>query len=405
MTNQFIPSVELTPEEMHDFFGVAGVHPNLSHDDLNSLHDDHTPASSSYHYPTAVSFHPSMLPQPPPSAPPTAQPTAHSHHHPHATNTGVNVLGASYSTGSCNHHNDDSFGCGDGGHGNDEGVLLRTERKRSREKQRRHDVNQQFTELNQTVRQIELETEEYRVPTYNSPNNRADMIARTVGLLKALHELHTKKQQEIQHLREELQRAQQAGEEAAAKLKEAMLQPQNLGNNKVLMMVPMMMSAAAGAAGNEAGSHGGTAGPTINAAPHSVPPFTPSTGVVVDPTTGLPNHNHMMMPWMQQMMAQQMMPMMMMPSVPPPAATTATLATETTTSTTNLNNSDTTTSSSSPPADRSPPPHHHQMVVIPTAPTLDQGEQKMSSNNSLNNNNESNDNGNFVVGPNLAHCA
>ena len=176
----------------------------------------------------------------------------------------------------------------------------RTERKRSREKQRRFDVNKQFTELTATVRQIEMETEEYRVPTMYSPNNRADLIARTVALLQALHTMNQKKQKEMLELQEELQRAKLAGEEAAQKLKESMMAPQNVGNNKVIMMVPMMMNSENG---------GGAAAPS----PY-IPPFPAASS---DPAAW-----GVMPPWMMQHMVMPP-PQVLVPPAPPTSGPTS----------------------------------------------------------------------------------
>jgi hypothetical protein len=233
----------------------------------------------------------------------------------------------------------------------------RIERKRSREKQRRFDVNKQFTELTATVRQIEMETEEYRVPTMYSPNNRADLIARTVALLQALHSMNQKKQKELSELQEELQRAKLAGEEAAQKLKESMMAPQNVGNNKVIMMVPMMMNAD------------GTA--TVNpgaAAPMAFPPMAFPTGVPAAATTSdaaaaPPNPWGVMPPWMMQHM---MMPQASLMVPPAPAVSGVS----------NTSSSTTTSASASSAAS---------------------GEPKVASDGSAADGS--------VVGSNLAHCA
>lgn len=224
----------------------------------------------------------------------------------------------------------------------------RTERKRSREKQRRFDVNKQFTELTATVRQIEMETEEYRVPTMYSPNNRADLIARTVALLQALHGMNQKKQKDINELQEELQRAKLAGEETALKLKESMMAPQNVGNNKVIMMVPMMM--------NSDGTATAAMNPT--AAPTAFPPMPFPGGVPAADAATPPNPWGVMPPWMMQHM---MMPQaaLMMPPAPPIVGVS--------------NTSSTASSSSS------------------------SGESKVAPNGSAADGN--------VVGSNLAHCA
>lgn len=122
-------------------------------------------------------------------------------------------------------------------------VMARTERKRKLEKQRRSDVNRQFAALQEMIRQIETaDPEQVRgLPAY-SPQNRVDLISRTVALLSNLHQSHKKMKCRVDDLEEQLQHAKKAGEEAAAKLKESMMSPQAMGNNKVMMMVPMMIS-------------------------------------------------------------------------------------------------------------------------------------------------------------------
>lgn len=143
----------------------------------------------------------------------------------------------------------DAHSLGGGGDSSDHKALARTERKRSREKQRRSEVNKRFTELTDVLRRIEGEVEETRAlaPILYSPNNRADLIARTVSLLNSLHESNKRRKQEISSLQEDLQQAKKAGEDTAAKLKESMMAPQNVGGNKVLMMVPMMIGGDNGA--------------------------------------------------------------------------------------------------------------------------------------------------------------
>lgn len=128
----------------------------------------------------------------------------------------------------------------------------RTERKRSREKQRRLDVNKQFNELTAALRRIEGEMEpceELRsaslLPT---TNNRADLMARAILVLDVLHEKNKRRKLEVEQLSKDLATAKQAGEETAAKLKERMMAPQNMGGGKVMMMVPMMMASGDGSA-------------------------------------------------------------------------------------------------------------------------------------------------------------
>jgi len=118
----------------------------------------------------------------------------------------------------------------------------RIERKRKLEKQRRSDVNKQFSELQGALRRLESEDpEEVRgLPAY-TPSNRVDLIARTVALLHHLHDNNKRRKAEIADLKQQLERSTQAGEETASKLKDAMMAPQVMGNNKVMMMVPMLI--------------------------------------------------------------------------------------------------------------------------------------------------------------------
>jgi len=123
-------------------------------------------------------------------------------------------------------------------------ALARSERKRSREKQRRSDVNRQFAELTTVLRKIETEqAEEFgheQLPSL-SPSNRVDLIARTILLLNSLNKAVKRRKTECEQLTNDLEQAKRAGEETACKLKEQMMAPQSMGQNRVMMMVPMMI--------------------------------------------------------------------------------------------------------------------------------------------------------------------
>lgn len=130
-------------------------------------------------------------------------------------------------------------------HALDGKAVARSERKRSREKQRRSDVNQQFTALTTVLREIESTCDDVHaraLPAF-SPSNRADLIARVIGCLEALHGAVKRRKAENESLETQLQQAKQAGEETAAKLKESLMAPQSFGQNRVMMMVPMMIGA------------------------------------------------------------------------------------------------------------------------------------------------------------------
>jgi len=128
-------------------------------------------------------------------------------------------------------------------------ALARSERKRSREKQRRLDVNKQFTDLTKLVAQIEQEEREEDPTVFRqsfSATNRADLIARAISHMERLRDVNKRRKLENDNLQQQLQESQKAGEDIAAKYKEAlcknngmMMMPQP--NKPVMMMVPMMM--------------------------------------------------------------------------------------------------------------------------------------------------------------------
>jgi hypothetical protein len=110
-------------------------------------------------------------------------------------------------------------------------VQARSERKRSREKQRRCDVNMQFTDLTKLIRQLEAEeaTDLEKARLAFSPTNRVDLIARTIVHLERLRDSNKRHKVEVDSLQQQLDQAKKAGEDTAAKLKEAMFNqpPQN----------------------------------------------------------------------------------------------------------------------------------------------------------------------------------
>jgi hypothetical protein len=111
------------------------------------------------------------------------------------------------------------------GNENEFSTHARSERKRSREKQRRSDVNKQFNDLTQLLMQIESEEvqeESARVRLSFNPANRVDLIARTISHLQCLHEANKKRNANIESLQQQLEQARKAGEDTASKLKEAM---------------------------------------------------------------------------------------------------------------------------------------------------------------------------------------
>eukprot|EP00531_Pseudo-nitzschia_arenysensis_P007006 CAMPEP_0116136024 /NCGR_PEP_ID=MMETSP0329-20121206/11501_1 /TAXON_ID=697910 /ORGANISM="Pseudo-nitzschia arenysensis, Strain B593" /LENGTH=469 /DNA_ID=CAMNT_0003630859 /DNA_START=437 /DNA_END=1846 /DNA_ORIENTATION=+ len=157
----------------------------------------------------------------------------------------------------------------------------RSERKRSREKQRRTDVNKQFGELTEVLKRIESEEQQWlqqqqlqqqngestsatttatatvtstaplTLPPF-SPTNRVDLIARTIAHLERLSHVTKKQVQEIANLGKRLKSSSKAGEEMAQKLKDAVFQQQQqggmmamngmMGNGMVNPWNPMQMS-------------------------------------------------------------------------------------------------------------------------------------------------------------------
>jgi hypothetical protein len=120
-------------------------------------------------------------------------------------------------------------------------AAVRTERKRCREKQRRSDVNRQFTELNAALRKVESESSDWARHTYTSTTNRADLIARSIYILNSIHESNESRKRRVIELERDLELAKKAGEETAAKLKEQIMAPQQMGGGRMIMMVPMMI--------------------------------------------------------------------------------------------------------------------------------------------------------------------
>jgi hypothetical protein len=106
----------------------------------------------------------------------------------------------------------------------------RVERKRSRERQRRSDVNKQFADLTSLLRRIETEDLDDEVPLsiipLGGPSNRVDLIARTIAVLERMHDMSTKRKREVIDLNTQLEDMKKMAEDTAARLKEATLYQQ-----------------------------------------------------------------------------------------------------------------------------------------------------------------------------------
>lgn len=272
-------------------------------------------------------------------------------------------------------------------------AVIRTERKRTREKQRRSDVNKQFQELTALLRRLETEDpdEFSNLPPY-SPANRVELMGRTVQLITVLYDRSKKRKGEIADLQQRLEAAQKAGEETAAKLKEAMMAPQNVGQNKVMMMVPMLINTGVGPAGAPSTGDGSqqqqhaaasfSAASASSAAAMSYQPWMSSfMGMPADAQAMMgaaamaasaqaaPHHPAMQMPFFMPMTA----------PMPPPATAMVTPPTTTT---------------ALPSAAAAPSPNATTMVqpAAPNAnvaPSTSSGDLKQEA----------------KVGSNLAHCA
>lgn len=110
-------------------------------------------------------------------------------------------------------------------------ALARSERKRSREKQRRLDVNKQFTDLTKLISQLEKEEREEDPTVFRqsfSATNRADLICRTIAHLERLRDTNKRRRTECSSLQEQLQAAKKAGEDMAEKCKGLVSSSQNM---------------------------------------------------------------------------------------------------------------------------------------------------------------------------------
>jgi len=133
-----------------------------------------------------------------------------------------------------------------------EKARIQSERKRSREKQRRSDVNTQFADLTALLKKVEAEdvqSDENRkafvkeLSTASSNNmNRVDLIGKTITVLNRVHNENLKRKRTIDELNEELKVTKKRAEEATIKLQQKQSNPSGSEqSNPMMMMVPMMM--------------------------------------------------------------------------------------------------------------------------------------------------------------------
>jgi hypothetical protein len=110
-------------------------------------------------------------------------------------------------------------------------LFARSERKRSREKQRRMDVNTQFADLTKLVSQLEKEEREEDPTVFRqsfSATNRADLISRTIAHFERMRDSNKRGRTECASLQQQLQEAKKAGEDMAEKYKGLLHNSQNM---------------------------------------------------------------------------------------------------------------------------------------------------------------------------------
>jgi len=125
----------------------------------------------------------------------------------------------------------------------------RSERKRTRERQRRDDVNKQFAGLTRLLRQIEEDdiAENNEITTscrrLTGQTNRVDLISNAILVLEQKHKTGKTRKNEIIKLKQELADTNKMVEDTAARLKEATMYQQSASpNQQVMTMMPMMVA-------------------------------------------------------------------------------------------------------------------------------------------------------------------
>jgi len=132
----------------------------------------------------------------------------------------------------------------------DDKGMSRSEKKRSREKQRRSDFNQQFSELKDVLGKID-EAEESRTAQKRqrrtlkstSAKNRQDLIAHAVDVLVNLHNKNQEQMKEIQELKAEVEKLKQisAQKDSDVPAEATEKTPEEKREQACIMMMPMFM--------------------------------------------------------------------------------------------------------------------------------------------------------------------
>ena len=142
---------------------------------------------------------------------------------------------------------------------------IRSERKRTREKQRRSDVNSQFSTLTELLQRVEgydlesdvsddeddTETKKRKINSVGvlnvAPSNRVDLIARTISVMDRLHRVNRALRQNVKGLRKQVKKFSLMSAGGDDLKKPGMM---NMGSNfmnsqmqGMMMMMPQQMGA------------------------------------------------------------------------------------------------------------------------------------------------------------------
>merc|ERR1712161_61724 len=242
--------------------------------------------------------------------------------------------------------------------------------------ERRNDVNKQFQELTEVLKQIEREAQEMgrgddsygslstmmAIAASTGPTNRVDLIARTIVHLERLNRTAKKQKIEINQLREQLESTKKSGEDMAEKLKDVMFNQQRHVMSGFSPYPHMMSSVQQQGTTNNTGAVtcGGTIPGTQQVGMRSV-----ATNGTTTTTNGAQHHQ------------QQQIPMMMMPMMmPPPAATTSTSNNgQQQVSPTNVPGAAAPTSTSGGGAPQQQQPQQQYMMMVPPQMAMGMGQQ------------------------------
>lgn len=150
---------------------------------------------------------------------------------------------------------------------------IRSERKRTREKQRRSDVNSQFSSLTELLKRVEgydldsdvsddddeSDTKKLKSNSMSAinatPSNRVDLIARTIAMLDRLHKVNRSLRKKVKGLRKSVKKMNCFGPGGGDMKKPGMMNSgmmfgQNGQFPGMMMMMPGGMNQMGGMGGN-----------------------------------------------------------------------------------------------------------------------------------------------------------